>query len=277
MSDKTQAALDRRTGISYLQRPGGGPLVMALHGIGSSAQSFARFLDRFGGQGHLIAWNAPGYLDSTPLKADWPLAMDYAEALERFADSQQIDQMCLLGHSLGCLMAAAFALRCPGRVTHLVLASPALGYQVPVGGVMPEAMQNRLSELAKQGPEDFARARSARLLHAPEKNPQLVEAVFQEMAKINPPGYQQAVRMLASGNLIADMAQLQVEPGFIIGSGDLVTPPEQTYSAAAAWAGQHGHQPAIEEIGDAGHAVYLQKPDEFIERFKKLAAIGQPS
>ena len=59
--------------------------------------------------------------------------MDYAEALERFADSQQIDQMCLLGHSLGCLMAAAFALRCPGRVTHLVLASPALGYQVPVG------------------------------------------------------------------------------------------------------------------------------------------------
>ncbi len=152
-------------------------MVMALHGIGSSAQSFARFLDRFGGQGHLIM-ERPGYLDSTPLKADWPLAMDYAEALERFADSQQIDQMCLLGHSLGCLMAAAFALRCPGRVTHLVLASPALGYQVPVGGVMPEAMQNRLSELAKQGPEDFARARSA-LASCAGKKPAAGRGVFQ--------------------------------------------------------------------------------------------------
>ena len=275
MTEDTQAARDGKTGISYLQRPGAGPLVMALHGIGSNAHSFAPFFDGFGSQGHLLAWNAPGYLDSAPLAADWPVAMDYAEALERFADSQQIDQMILLGHSLGCLMAAAFMLRCPDRVRQLVLASPALGYQLPVGGGMPQTTQTRLSELAEKGPEDFARARSARLIHAPEKNPQLVEAVFQEMAKINPPGYQQAVRMLASGDLIADLAKASVMPGFITGMGDLVTPPEQTYRGVSALSEQLGHNLPVEEIAEAGHAVYLQKPVEFLASFKKLAGIGQ--
>lgn len=275
MANNTQSAIDHKTGISCLERPGDGPLVMALHGIGSNARSFQPVFDRFGSHGHLIAWNAPGYLDSPPLAADWPLAGDYAEALERFADARQIDQMVLLGHSLGCLMAAAFVRRCPDRVSHLVLASPALGYQVPVGGTLPEATASRLRELAEKGREEFARARSARLVHAPEKNPQLVEAVFQEMARINPPGYGQAVRMLASGDLIADLAKSRIMPGFIIGRGDLVTPPEQTYHAASAWANQQGQNPPVEEIEEAGHAVYLQRPVEFLASFKKLAGMGQ--
>ena len=275
MTEDTQAAIDGKTGISYLQRPGAGPLVMALHGIGSNAHSFAPFFDGFGGQGHLVAWNAPGYLDSAPLAADWPVAGDYAEALERFADSQQIEQMILLGHSLGCLVAAAFVRRCPDRVRQLVLASPALGYQIPVGGTLPETAENRLRELAEKGPQEFARARSARLVHAPEKNPQLVAAVSQEMARINPSGYGQAVRMLASGDLIADLAAAAIRPGFITGLGDLVTPPEQTYRGVAALADQLGHTPPVAEIAGAGHAVYMQKPAEFLASFKKLAGLGQ--
>ena len=275
MTEDTQAAIDGKTGISYLRRPGSGPLVMALHGIGSNAHSFAPFFAGFGGQGHLMAWNAPGYLASAPLAADWPVAADYAEMLERFADSQQLDQMILLGHSLGCLMAAAFVLRCPDRVSHLVLASPALGYQVPVGSTLPETSASRLRDLAEKGPQEFARARSARLIHAPEKNPQLVEAVFEEMAKINLPGYGQAVRMLASGDLVADLARASILPGFITGTGDVVTPPEQTYRGVSALADQTGQMATVAEIAGAGHAVYMQKPAEFLASFKKLAGLGQ--
>lgn len=83
------------------------------------------------------------------------------------------------------------------------------------------------------------------------------------MAQVNPEGYAQAVRMLASGDLPGELARVSTRPGFIIGAQDRVTPVEQTVAAARAWEVAHGTAPTITEIGEAGHAVYLQRPGAF--------------
>ena len=54
----------------------------------------------------MIAWDAPGYGDSTDLAMEHPTAGDYADALAAFLDEMGIRSFHLLGHSLGCLMAA---------------------------------------------------------------------------------------------------------------------------------------------------------------------------
>jgi pimeloyl-ACP methyl ester carboxylesterase len=254
----------RSTGeVSYLARPGSGPVVVFLHGIGSNATSFAPLFDRLPGDLNLVAWNAPGYLSSAPLAAHWPVADDYAGALERFLVALGHRRVHLVGHSLGTLIATAFARRAPKRLESLTLAAAANGYGVVPGSALSDKTAARLEDLAALGPAAFAHARAGNLVHDPEANPEIVAQVEAAMAQVNPEGYGQAVRMLASGKLAEDIGAVQLRPGFIIGAQDRVTPEVQTRAAARAWQAAHGAAPRVTEIDQAGHAVYLQQPDAF--------------
>ncbi|WP_420396682.1 alpha/beta fold hydrolase [Nioella sp.] len=249
--------------ITYIARPGPGPVVVFLHGIGSNATSFAPIFELLPPRFSLIAWNAPGYSGSAPLAMDWPLARNYADRLAQMLDGLDLGQVHIVGHSLGTLIATAFARRFPKRLLSLTLAAAAKGYGVPRGGVLPEGVGNRLTELARLGPAVFAHARAGNLVHEPALHPDIVARVEAAMAQVNPDGYAQAVRMLASGDLPGDLARVAARPGFIVGMQDRVTPIAQTRAAAQAWEAAQGIRPTITEIDQAGHAVYLQRPGAF--------------
>ena len=259
----TRPIQENCNGVSYLARPGTGPTVAFLHGIGSNATSFAHLFDILPSHWNLLAWNAPGYLASDPLDDMWPSPADYAHRLARFLDDLGVKELHLVGHSLGALIAAAFARHYPKRLSSLVLASLASGYCVPRRGDMPAKVGARIEELNRLGPAAFAKARAANLVYDPDRFEDVVARVEAVMADVNPHGYAQAVHLLATGDLLADLAQVPIRPGFIIGVQDRVTPIAQTNAAAEAWQAAHGSRPSVFEIQDAGHAVYLQKPKEF--------------
>ena len=83
--------VDDSTGISYLLREGAGRTIVMLHGIGSNAASFSPLFGALDEDAQVLAWNAPGYLGSSPLAAEWPTADDYAEALLMFVDGLKVD------------------------------------------------------------------------------------------------------------------------------------------------------------------------------------------
>lgn len=249
--------------ITYISRPGPGPVVVFLHGIGSNATSFTPVFECLPPRFSLIAWNAPGYSGSAPMDMDWPLPHDCANKLAQMLDGLDLGPVHIVGHSLGTLIATAFALRFPERLLSLTLAAAANGYGVPRGGVLPEGVGNRLTELARLGPAGFAHARAGNLVHEPALHPDIVARVEAAMAHVNPHGYAQAVRMLASGDLSGDLARVAARPGFIVGMQDRVTPIAQTRAAAKAWEAAQGIRPTITEIDQAGHAVYLQRPGAF--------------
>lgn len=257
-------------GVHFLERIGCGPTLVFLHGIGSSSDSFLPVFETFPEGPRLIAWNAPGYLTSTPLAAATPTSKDYAAALERFFDSLGLDEATIIGHSLGTLIAVAFALRAPERVSSIVLVASAQGYGIGADEPLPPKATDRLEDLESQGPEAFAEARAPRLVFDPERHPSVVAHVRQEMARINPKGYAQAVRMLASGNLAASVAKLRKKPAFIVGTEDRITPFEQTNAAMQTWKETHGDTPRCVSIPDAGHAVYVQAPLAFVEALLEL-------
>jgi pimeloyl-ACP methyl ester carboxylesterase len=252
---------DRAGGIEYLDRPGQGPVLVLLHGIGSQAASFSPLLPHLPADMRVIAWNAPGYGASAPLDEDWPEARDYAAALHRLFEALGLETVTLVGHSLGALVAAAFAARYRDRVARLVLASPALGHGVPRGGALSTASQARIDDLERLGSAAFAEARAARLVFAPERNPQVVAQVRDGMSKVTMPGYGQAARMLASGRLLDDAERLSVPTDVIVGAQDVVTPPDGARRAhRAVPAGQRGQ---LVLVPDAGHALYQQAPADF--------------
>lgn len=249
--------------IDYIARPASGPVVVFLHGIGSNATSFAGLFEFLPVDFSLVAWNAPGYLASAPLAKDWPLASDYAQKLSELLDRMGHGSVHLVGHSLGALIAAAFARRNADRLRSMTLVSAAAGYGVPPFGAMPGGVKDRLLELERLGPAAFARVRASNLIYQPERYPELVQRVESAMAQINPKGYAQAVRMLASGKLADDLAHVALRPGFIIGAQDKVTPVAQTMAAANAWNARDPDRPIVTQIEGAGHTVYLQSRDAF--------------
>ena len=102
------------------------PLVM-IHGMGSGLALFAMNYDELAQNRTVYALDLPGYARSSRCKfnSDPKRAEDqYVQAIENWRLKVGLGQMCLLGHSFGGYLSAAYALRYPDQVSHLILADP---------------------------------------------------------------------------------------------------------------------------------------------------------
>ena len=244
--------------VAYLEKGQGTPLVL-LHGIGSAARSFAAQLDAFASRWRVLAWDAPGYGASDALPMAHPTVADYAVALERFLGERGIGEFHLLGHSLGCLMAAAFAARHPGRVRSLTLCSIAGGHAHLPEAERHKLLDQRVQDVASLGPRGMAEKRAPRLL-GPAAPPEALAKLVDTMGSVHPDGYAQAARMLSTGDIVADIARLPATmPGQVIfGDADVITPPARNREIAERWTGA-----AVHVIPGAGHALYIEQPQAF--------------
>ena len=267
----TEIAQRSAAGLSYLACGDDGAMpIVLLHGIGSNAQSFVPLMRALEGGPPLLAWDAPGYGDSQPLAIEWPDASDYATALNRLLSHLDVSRCVLVGHSLGTLIAARFALVAPRRVAALFLISPALGYGAEKGGTLPPAVAGRIDELDRLGPEKFAATRAPGLLGDASVPPHVRQLVERAMAAVRRPGYDQAARLLAGGRLLDDAAKLDVPTAVLVGSQDRITPPA---NARRLFDALHGSsQPRIfREVAGAGHAICQEQPAEIARAITEIA------
>lgn len=249
----------RVAGIDLLRRPAvpsALPPLVLLHGIGSDAASWASMIAALDPAIEVIAWDAPGYGGSAPVSAASPTPTDYADRLADTLDAFGLDRIVLVGHSLGALFAARFAVRHPDRVSALALLSPALGYGIAAGATLPPAVQARIADLAALGASEFAARRSPRLVHRPEAKPDIVAGVRRAMAAVNPAGYAQAARALGAGTLLDDAARVTVPTLVAVGAKDVITPPGNSRAVRDALV----HARPLTVVPDAGHALPQEAP-----------------
>jgi pimeloyl-ACP methyl ester carboxylesterase len=244
--------------VSFLEQGQGTALVL-LHGIGSAARSFDRVIAAFAPHFRVVAWDAPGYGESTDLPMGHPTAGDYADALAGCLDEVGVRSCHLLGHSLGCLMAARFAATRPDRVLSLTLCSVATGHASLPADERQKMLDQRIGDVAALGPQGMAQQRAPRLL-GPAALPDALGRLIDTMASVRPHGYGQAARMLSTADVKADVRRLRADlPGQVIyGDADIITPPARNQEVAAVWPGA-----AVHVIPGAGHALYLEQPDTF--------------
>lgn len=253
-----------------------GPVThVLLHGIGSASSSWLMQLEAVGGDGkvRMLAWDAPGYGGSDALPMDVPTAADYGQRLWIWLDTLQ-SQGCstsspitLVGHSLGCLMAASAARQAPNRIKNLVLLSPAQGYARATAGERAQKLKERLDNLAQLGPDGMALRRGAAML-SPGATFEQVAFVQSTMAQIDPAGYTQAVHLLIRGDLLTDLTALNCPVTVASGSADTVTPPAACRAAAMHIGASYT------SIAGAGHACAIEAPDE-VTRLIGLSALTE--
>lgn len=243
---------------------GAGLPLLLLHGIGSNSRAWAGQFAGFGAERRVIAWNAPGYRDSDPLPACWPTPDDYAAVALALLDHLEIGRCILIGQSLGAIMATALALRAPARIVALALASPASGYGVGRGDVLPDKVQRRIDDVRSLGAAGLADRRAMALL-TDAASPEAQAIVHTAMAEVVPDGYAQAVRLLATADLIADVGRLAV-PGCVLwGREDMITPPAACRAVADAFPNAYAT-----EIASVGHGFATEAPEQFNQAVRPL-------
>ena len=101
----------------------------------------------------------------------------------------------------------------------------------------------------------------AGLLAAPGTRPDVLATVRDAMAALDVEGYAQAVRMLASGDLPADLAAIRNPILVINGTADTITPASAAETLVADLARDASREPPrLELVEDAGHAVSIEQP-----------------
>ena len=231
--------------------------IVLLHGIGSGSASWLYQLEELSRRYRVIAWDAPGYGESTPLELKEPDASSYARSLLEMLNRLNVIQCYMVGHSLGAIIASRFAREHPERVRGLILANPARGYGAQTEERRNQVKQTRGEAITAMRASGLAKQRS-HLLLASDSCSEAKELVYHNMSSLNIPGYLQAVHLLAYADLIKDVAALKVPIAVYCGDQDRITPAVDARAVAGS-----NSQASYRQINDAGHASYIDQPGVF--------------
>jgi len=229
-----------------------------LHGIGSGMHSWSHQLELVKNASHfqVLAWNAPGYGASTKLTMAEPKAEDYAQRVWQWLDFMDVKTpVTLVGHSLGCLMAASATRLNAARVKRLILLSPARGYGASSRDIREKKLKDRLANLIEHGPQGMAKLRAHAMLspHAPEAMRLRVQEI---MSQVDPKGYTQAAHMLSNADLCWELTHPKPACPVSVACGllDSITTPEDCQVVANAIS------QTLLDLGPVGHACAIESP-----------------
>ena len=121
-------------------RAGAGPPLVMLHGAPSDSRTWQWMLPDLARDHTLIAWDAPGFGESSDIDDGWRAAQ-FADALAAFIAALGLERPHLVGHSFGTMVALSLFARHPAVPASLVLVG---GYAGWAGSLPPDEVTRRL-------------------------------------------------------------------------------------------------------------------------------------
>ena len=222
------------------------PLIF-LHGVGSDKSVWQPQLDHFGQSRRTLAFDYPGYCDSS-FRAD-ATRDDYAAAILAAMTALGIERAHICGLSLGGVVAIAMHSAAPERCASLILADTFAAHP------QAEAIYDR-SMAASHDMRGLAEARVGALLAS--EDAALRGAVIQTMSAIDPEAYRLGARAVWLADQTERAAAIGAPTLILVGDEDAITPPALSEDLAALI-----RNARLEVIEGASHLANLDKPIEF--------------
>lgn len=107
-------------GQIHFREAGSGPVLLLLHSNGHSGRQFEPLMRLLSDRFRVIAWDQPGHGDSDPVTRHLSVA-DFAGAVIGFLDAMGLDQVSVLGNSIGGAIAAELGGTHPDRIDRLFI------------------------------------------------------------------------------------------------------------------------------------------------------------
>lgn len=240
------------------------PLVF-LHGVGSDKSVWARQVRHFGRARRALAFDYPGYGESS--FADAATRDDYAAAILAAMDALEIERAHVCGLSLGGVIAIAMHAAAADRCASLVLADSFAVHPDGAGITERSIAASRAGSM-----RDFAEARADFLLAQPA-DPAVRAEVVETMAAIDPAAYRLGVEAVWMADQRDRAGAIRCPTLVLCGSEDRPTPPALSGELAALIPGSR-----IAMIPAAGHLTNLERPAEFnqaVDDFLRVIEAGR--
>jgi pimeloyl-ACP methyl ester carboxylesterase len=236
----------------------GDPVMLLLHGLGSSSAGYRAQFAGLSRDFRVLAWNAPGFGDSSPVGRNDASIDDYADALEAFLRALGLKRLpVLVGSSWGSIIALAFARRYPQLAGSLVLSAP----NVAKGHLSGESRDAELDSWLRTANISIPVSRAAiadRLLA--QNTPALVRQQVERLRDaMTTDGWRQAIRSLFTVYTPDIISEIRCPITLLSGALDQVAPHRdhaERLVAAAPWA-----KSILFE--DCGHMLKLEAPSRF--------------
>ncbi|TWO71041.1 alpha/beta fold hydrolase [Caenimonas sedimenti] len=236
---------------------GGGPTVLMLHGIGGGHLSFAPQVETLASAGYrAVAWDMPGYGHSAPIE---PYTFKgLAESCIALIEGLKCDDVTLVGHSMGGMVAQEVAARRPQLVNKLVLCGTSPSFGKPDGDWQQEFIRQRTAPLdAGKSMAELAEVLVPQMV-GPGSLPEGVRLATHCMGLVPAATYRRALECIVTFDRRANLPQIRVPTLLVAGEHDRNAPPAVMKKMADAIT----HSSFLEMKG-VGHLQNLEAPEEF--------------
>jgi len=237
------------------------PAVVLIHGAGSNRLYWPAEIRRMPGL-RVYAIDLPGHGKSSHLSGCQNIG-EYAGYLVNWMDAMGLEQVLLIGHSMGSGIALALAIQQPEYVSGVALIGSAARLEVN-----PE-----LLALASN-PQTFPEAVRTiiKWSFSPSASLRLVELASQRMLEGRPDVLYMDLLACNCYDSTESLGKVQSPALLICGEGDKMTPLHRSLHLAGALPAAR-----LEIIPQAGHMVVLEKPKRVAEALGRFAAsiVGQ--
>jgi 3-oxoadipate enol-lactonase len=252
---------------------GSGPLVLFLHGIGGGHLAFAPQLETFAEAGYrAVAWDMPGYGHSDPIepytfKGLAERCIDLIEALA----ARRGQQVTLVGHSMGGMVAQEVMARRPELIQNLVLCGTSAAFGRANGDWQRQFVDQRMAPiLAGQTMAELAR-QLVPAMAGPRALPEGLRLAEHCMAGVSPGTYRRALEALVTFDRRTELARVSVPTLLIAGEKDPNAAPDVMRKM-----GQHIVGSRLAVMPGIGHLMNLEAPDDFDHLLLDFLRDNQP-
>jgi 3-oxoadipate enol-lactonase len=236
---------------------GSGPTVLMLHGIGGGHLSFAPQVESLASSGYrAVAWDMPGYGHSAPIE---PYTFKgLAESCITLIEGLRCEDVVLVGHSMGGMVAQEVVARRPGLVSRLVLCGTSASFGKPDGDWQRDFIAQRTAPLdAGRTMAQLAEQLVPQMV-GPGSLPEGVRLAQHCMSQVNPSTYRRALEALVTFDRRANLGNIHVPTLLIAGEHDRNAPAAVMKKMSQAIIGS-----TYFEMRGIGHLQNLEAPEEF--------------
>ncbi|BDI21986.1 alpha/beta fold hydrolase [Herbiconiux sp. L3-i23] len=215
-----------------------GPSVVLLHGVGSSASTWAELAPLLDPARHYLLPDYRGHGASDA--PDGPYVVDdFVADLDRLLDERGIADADLVGFSIGAVIALAFALAEPERVRSLVLLSSIAGRT----DAERERALSRLDLIRSTPPAELAPSSGERWFSEEFRaaRPDLVEAELAIVGSVRHAPYAAAYEVLVETDQLDRAPEVAVPALIVTGENDAGSTPAMSEKLAARIADSRLH------------------------------------
>lgn len=239
----------------YAVERGGGRPVVFLHGLGWDHTLWTGAMETVSRDYRAIAADTRGHGRSDTPPGPYSVAM-FAEDWHHLLARLDVRDACLVGFSLGGMIAMLLALERREQVAALVLACT-LCYMDPA---ISAQLEERIDAAKARGPEAGARV-GARQIFSPRfmaRDPDRVERFVRWRAAMAQEPLFEASRASRGFDVCARLREISVPCLVMYGDDDAITPPRVVKQIAE-------HLPGAETVGfpGTGHMIPVENPDGF--------------